>query len=282
MGLDFQSILRILISFVVGALWIGGLARAAEVLGAKGRQQLGGLLLAMPSTIVIGLFFIQWANEGNPAKVHAAVVNSFAGLGLCVLFPLAYLAIARWTQGHRLSFAITIISTPILWLAFAEILILIRSKYPSPWIAIAFCFLSIIVAHFGLRTENPPLIPKRPMSLGEWALKAIIPGLVLAGVAALSKVFQNWSGILAMFPAAIGTSLVLLHGRLRDPHALRGLVQGVPLGSLAIATHAGVAAWTLPRLEKGWGSFVAFLCGLAVTWLLSQRNRFPWNRCRKS
>ncbi|MDI9559183.1 MAG: DUF3147 family protein, partial [Pseudomonadota bacterium] len=54
--MDNIFVLKLILSFIVGSLWITMVTILAEKYGTR----IGGLMAGLPSTILISLFFIAW------------------------------------------------------------------------------------------------------------------------------------------------------------------------------------------------------------------------------
>ena len=84
-------LIQLIISFVVGGLFIALLTLVAERVSLKWR----GAVLSLPSTVVISFFFIGLTK--SPADVTGAAIASVAGtLASSFIFVLVFSFLARW------------------------------------------------------------------------------------------------------------------------------------------------------------------------------------------
>jgi len=65
-------IIKLIISFFVGAIWITSVTVISEKLGTK----IGGVLGGLPSTCLIALFFIGWTQSPEVAS-HATIIMPY-------------------------------------------------------------------------------------------------------------------------------------------------------------------------------------------------------------
>ena len=73
-------VLKLLLSFLVGGLYIAFVIRVSERVSAG----VGGILAGMPTTVLISTFFIWWVQ--GTESVSAAIPMIVMGIGASVLF----------------------------------------------------------------------------------------------------------------------------------------------------------------------------------------------------
>ena len=78
-------ILKLILSFIVGSIWITLATIIAEKFGTK----LGGVIAGLPSTVVIALFFIGWTQTPLIASQSTSMVPIVMGIG--ALFVMIYM-----------------------------------------------------------------------------------------------------------------------------------------------------------------------------------------------
>ncbi|MCX7965133.1 MAG: hypothetical protein N2596_00710, partial [Syntrophorhabdaceae bacterium] len=72
--MDKIFLIKVIISFIIGSIWITGSTYIAERYGTK----LGGVVVGLPSTIIFGLLFIGWTQSVEVA-VEATDIVPFMG-----------------------------------------------------------------------------------------------------------------------------------------------------------------------------------------------------------
>ena len=95
--------LKLILSFIVGSVWITCSTVFAEKFGSK----VGGVLAGMPSTIVIALFFIGWTQGITAAAEATTIVPVVMGVG--AIFVVVYALLSS------LNFIFAIIGSLGLW-----------------------------------------------------------------------------------------------------------------------------------------------------------------------
>lgn len=83
--MDNIFVLKLILSFIVGSLWITMVTILAEKYGTR----IGGLMAGLPSTIPISLFFIAWTQSERVAVDATTIVPIIGGIN-CI-FIVAYI-----------------------------------------------------------------------------------------------------------------------------------------------------------------------------------------------
>jgi uncharacterized membrane protein (GlpM family) len=105
---------QLLVTFLVGSLWLTGATLLAERFGSK----IGGVIAGMPSSIVIALFFIGWTQTPLAASQATVVVPLI--MGIDGLFILAYAFIVRQ------SFPLALLPSLLVWVCLSFALVLLH------------------------------------------------------------------------------------------------------------------------------------------------------------
>jgi len=106
--MDYELIIKTIISFIVGAFWV----TAATILAEKKGSKIGGLLASMPSTALVGLLFIGIVS-GRQAAITATtlmpVTFGISGIFLFFLrsFHKEFLSWIFWITSHMDNFFCT-------------------------------------------------------------------------------------------------------------------------------------------------------------------------------
>ena len=248
--MDKLLIWNLLLSFLVGGLWIAGAARVAELCGPR----LGGFLAGLPSTSVAAFLFIG-ISDGTPRVAEAAA-----------LFPLPFsvnaLFLGAFVLASRRSLAGGLAAALLTWLG-AEALIVLWAPRDSGlalgvWLAVVAGTTALVI--FRKRPFVPPS-RVRP-GFGELLLRAALSGLVVAGAVLASRAGGAVFGaIFAAFPA-VYTMTLLLTGRSSGTAFARAAVMPLLLSGLL---NCGVFALVLAETALPLG----LAGGLAVAWAAS-------------
>lgn len=191
------TVVRAAVAFLVGGAYVAAMARAAEHLGSK----TGGLLLAMPSTIFVGVSFIAWS-EGTDA-LHQATSILPATIAAAVLFLIAFVNLARR------SLLLAYVGAIGVWLAitvpFASL------EIHNLGVATAIAVLLFGVGVFAFRSVPHRTTKAVRQSARLLAMRFCVAGLVSAAtvvVAHFAGAF--WGGVCASYPAVFSASLFIL------------------------------------------------------------------------
>src|SRR5205807_87984 len=114
MSMDSLFLFKLVITFLVGSLWLTEATILAERFGSK----IGGVIAGMPSSIVIALFFIGWTQTPLAASQATVVVPLI--MGIDGLFILAYAFIVRQ------SFPLALLPSLLVWVCLSFALVLLH------------------------------------------------------------------------------------------------------------------------------------------------------------
>jgi len=228
---------------------------------------IGALIAALPTAA--GAAYIILAFEHSPDFIAASAVGSAAAVATVSIFALSYTVLAQ-RHGLILSLGIAM----VIWFVGAAALRFFD------WTPLTACLLNVLV--FGAtvplswryRTSGPPA--KFLRTAYDIPLRAITAAIVVAIVTTASHSIGSFvSGVFAVFPIVMASSVVILHPRIGGKatasmfaHSQIALV-GLWLGFLALhylVTPAGV--W--PALLLALGVCVGWSFAL---WLMRARKR---------
>ncbi len=226
-------LLQVLLSFVVGGLYISLMTVLSEKVGTK----VGGVLTGLPSTGLIGLIFIDLTQNAHVMKEAAKIMP--ASIALSTIFLIFFVHFYKNNTYLAYFKALT------LWLVFNGILLSAGIQDIKVFIIIAL-ILFIISIQFFKKYKNTKLekikLPKR----------AIIFRFIFSGsLVALAVLFAKLSGpqtggVLASFPAAFSATLLILTP-LHGIDFIKSLSKGLVMGAFTISSFAvGVFILTEP------------------------------------
>jgi len=193
-------LLKLVLSFLIGGLWITVASVAAERMGSK----IGGVIGGLPSTAVVAFGFIGWTQGAE--KVHdvattfplAFAANAFYLVAYAALSPRGLwagigAALLTWLSGEAL----------ILWL-----------DVQSVWVSIVVWVAALVIAYWvlerGLGVSSHERIRIR-YTAGQMLGRAAFAGGIVALAVLGSQVGGPiWGSILAAFPALYTSTLILV------------------------------------------------------------------------
>lgn len=191
--------LKLVLSFVIGGIWIALTTAAAERFGSR----LGGVLGGLPSTVVVALGSIGWAQGVDAARAATdALPVAFA---INCAFMVTYAALVP--RGQTLGMGVA----AIVWTGLQAVLALLGA--PRYAIALAIWVVALTAAYvildrvLNVRTDVHARV--RPTAR-QIALRAVLSGLVIAGAVGLSRLGGPVFGaIMASFPAVYTATLII-------------------------------------------------------------------------
>ncbi len=240
---------RVFLSFIVGGLYIGLMTRVSEKFGSK----IGGLLIALPSIVLVGLVFIA-ITQGQGTLVAATTImpaNIAASTIFLVVFVLAY----------RYGLFLAYIAALLVWFAITITLISL-GLHSMQWpivVALVLFVISLTFFHQQPHTTLPPT----QFSKQELLFRTAFAGTFVALAVLLTKLLgAHWGGLFASFPAAFSSIVILLapkHGIKFTASLSRAMVNG----ALANAVFVIAIYALVPGMGVLIGMLVAYLICLA-------------------
>jgi hypothetical protein len=250
--------LRVIISFLVGGVWLMSVSVIAERFGSR----LGGIIGGMPSTVLIALFFIglnqgpDFAAKATIVTPAAFIINSYFLLLLAVNAARGYLAtmLVAWsfwliTMGSLIAFHLDswIVSLAI-WLVGLVVL----------------CWL--VTKSISLHNEKLPPIK---FTAGQLFGRSLFAGLVIASAVVISKYAgEVVGGIFAAFPAMYLTTFTILYFA-RGPKFTQSTSAPLMISASVNAVAYCIAAYYLyPRLGIYLGTLAAYVVSMASAYFI--------------
>ncbi len=247
-------LLQVLLSFVVAGLYIGTMTWVAERFGSR----LGGFLIAIPSTMLIGLSFIA-ITQG-----HAALVESIkivpATLGTCTIFLMGFVLLYR----HGLWLAY--LGTVTIW--FMLNLPLVIFELSSIGTAILLGSLYIVISTAFFHKQPHTTLPAMRLPRKAFIFRVIFAGsLVAITVLAAKLLGPTWGGLFASFPVVFSVSLLIFapkHGIGFTTSVAKSMTAGVISNIVFVC---GIF-WLVPHLGAAYGIIAAYSICLVFALIL--------------
>lgn len=255
--MDF--VLKVVLSFIVGGAYVSGVIWASERLGSR----IGGAVAGLPSTILVGLAFIDITEGPSAARSAVAIVPLmfFATL----IYGLIFMKATSILKGKNRTLSASLIAT-IVWLAVA----LATRQFSN----VNFLYI-VLVAIFGLvgfryLFRNFGSIPpvKIPLSQRIYALRFVIGGTVIAcSVVVARAISPVWGGIVSSFPALLGSVLYFLN-KSQGSEFLKGFLRRLPLSYLSSLIFIILIHQLIIRVSGFYSFLIAMAGATAYTFLL--------------
>jgi len=189
--MDNIFVLKLILSFIVGSLWITMVTILAEKYGTR----IGGLMAGLPSTILISLFFIAWTQSERVAVDATTIVPIIGGIN-CI-FIVAYIFLLK------INFWVALGGAFLIWtlLSFGIVLINFNS---FPVSAISYACLVLITHYIVEKVLKVRSKAGRQMqyTLSIMIFRGVLGGLVIVSAIIVTKIGGPLiGGMFVMFPA---------------------------------------------------------------------------------
>jgi hypothetical protein len=241
-------ILRLILSFLIGGLWITAASVLAERMGSK----IGGVIGGLPSTAVVAFGFIGWTQGAQQAyDATSAFPLTFA---INALYMVAYAALSPRGLGPGIGAALTtwfLSEALILWLHVSNI-----------WVSMAVWIAALVIAYLALerwlRVRSHERVKIRYTAGQMLGRAAFAGGIVVLAVLASRVGGPIWGSIFAAFPA-LYTSTLILVSRSAGVAFSRSLTTPLMISSMVNVTVFVLALrWTVLQLPLGGALAVAY------------------------
>lgn len=252
LSVDSLFLFQLVVTFLVGSLWLTGATILAERFGSK----IGGVIAGMPSTIVITLFFIGWTQTPVVAS-QATVVVPFI-MGIDGLFIITYASLVRQ------SFPLALLSALFVWLCFSFVLVLIHfNNFGLSLIG----FLGLLLVSYGIMEyvlHVKSLTGRNtPFSFSNLLMRGLVSGLIITLAVAFAKLGGPLiGGVFASFPAVFLSTMILTYfaqGRAFSVSVMKTLLLS---GTINATVYASAVRFLYPLFGLIGGTISSFLLSL--------------------
>jgi hypothetical protein len=245
---DSIFLLKLVLSFCIGGLWIVIATVLADKLGSK----VGGLVSGLPSTVMFSLFFIAWT-QSPAVAVQATTISPITG-GLTCLFLTCYATLV-----HK-GFVKATITSLALWLLLSYVLIRIHfNNYPLSILGYIVLFaLSFFIQEniLHIKSVKGKRIVYTPMLI---LSRGIIGGSVVALAVFLGKIGGPLlGGMFAMFPAMFMSTMLVTyysHGSLFSSATMKSSM----VSAISVTVYSIIARYTYVPFGLWFGTLASIL-----------------------
>lgn len=256
--MDYQFLIQLIISFFVGGSFIAFLSFLAEKASAK----MAGIIIALPSTMAISLFFIGWTS--SPQEVVKIIPMLPIAYGPVMAFTVIYLYLSKikLKKSHSIILcgsisllAWFILAIPIALFEFSNLLISFLSY-----------LLIVGVGYYLLTVKNKAISEPSQINYSIWQKigRAVFAGAIITLSVYLARTLGLfWGGIFSMFPAAFFATLVILHWQYNSNFLFR-VWKNAPLGSIIFIIYAISIIFTFSNFGIVIGTILSYIISLFV------------------
>ena len=249
---DDIFLFKLLISFIIGSLWITGSTILAEKFGPK----VGGVIAGMPSSIVIGLFFIGWTQTPLIAAQSAVIVPIAQGISALYIFMYSYLV--------RYNFHLSILVSACMW--FVLTLGLVFFKFNNFGLSLLgyalFLLISYLLMEYVLQIKSIRG-QSYHFSVSNIVFRAVLSGTIIALTVAFAKLGGPLvGGAFASFPAVFISSMIITY--LSQGSAFSTGVMKILMlsGTTSVTVYATAVKFLYPMFGLIGGTISSFLISL--------------------
>lgn len=240
---------KLILSVIVGGSYAVLMTRVSERFGSK----IGGLLVGLPSTSLIGYIFIAWTQSASVAA-HGSIISPIS-IPASALFVAAFVLFYPRFRGpvsYVLAILVWVISTiPFLIFKIDTIVL-------SLFVGVCYLLAAIIL----VRKFPDQKIKSIPITSATLLARGIICGGIIGLSVVLSKLLGPlWGGLMAGFPALFSSTIIILL-RAHGISFASSVAKRMPYGNGTSLVFVLGFYFLVPRLGMLWGTSVAY--GLSV------------------
>ncbi|MFH1276549.1 MAG: DUF3147 family protein [Candidatus Woesearchaeota archaeon] len=251
---------KLILTFIVGGIWVNLGIVLAERYGTK----IGGVIIGLPSTVAVTLFFIGWTQSVLFASQSTTIIPII--MGVSGLFVVIYILLAK--RG----FLLAIISALMFWLLFS--LILVKINFNNLLYSIIGLIILMFISYFILETKSKVKSEgKQLIKYTAWqlAFRSILGGSIMVLGVFLAKVGGPLiGGAFAAFPAMFLSTIIISHFSHGKNFSAAIMKTMVVSGSVNISAYAIAVRYFYPMFGLILGTIFSFLVSFVTGYLVYQ------------
>ena len=258
LSIDSLFLLKLVVTFLVGSLWLPGASILAERFGSK----IGGVIAGMPSSIVIALFFIGWTQTPVAASQATVVVPLI--MGIDGIFILTYAVLVRR------SFPLALLASLLVWFTFSLALVLIHfNNFGLSLIGfLSLMLVSYIVMEYVFHIKS--LAGRTAsFSFSNILMRGLVSGLIITLAVAFAKVGGPlFGGVFASFPAVFLSTMILTYFAQGGAFSVSVMKTLLLSGTINTTVYASAVRFLYPPFGLIGGTISSFLLSLVSMYLV--------------
>jgi len=225
-------LIKLIFSFIIGGLIIALLSILAEKY-----PKIGGLIISIPSTLLLGLIFIGWSQNKYVAIESASIVPS--ATGVLLIFSIIYIYGTKLGGSRKQSLLLSNSLSLIVWFILAFLVVHFKIRKISGIIFYLVCFiLSLYLLRLKFKESLNHISKRLKFSYNSLILRSIFAGGVIVISVILAKILNPlWGGVFSVFPAAYLSSFNIIQLN-RGKKFLFNVGRTVPPGSILFIIYA--------------------------------------------
>lgn len=250
-------IIKLALSFIVGGVWVTIATLIADKYGTK----LGGIIIGLPSTLLVSLFFIGWTQSPGVAVEATTIVPIIGAVN--ALFLVAYIALVR------VNFWIALSGSALFWVlcSFSLLVFKFSNFYLSLMIYVIVVFISYFIIEKGIRVKSKSA-REITHNVGTLLFRGLLSGTIIALAVAMGKIGGPLlGGMFAMFPAMF-LSTVLITYFSQGPLFSSAVMKVALFSAVSVVLYGVLVRSTYIPLGLGWGTLVSIIISFSTAFFI--------------
>lgn len=249
-----QFTVKLILSFIVGGIYITGITWLTQKVGAS----IGAAVAGIPSTLLISLIFINITL--GPQDVKEA--TSFIPVLIVVSMVYGYvfvMSLANIKSSNKLILSALVAS--IVWLFFG---ILSRTFFSSANFFITVITAAVLTVFFNYLFSKYKVVKPKPVNNAHkvWLVRFIVSGTVVFLSVLISKLAgPTWGGIFAGFPVSVATTTYFFYID-QGLEFTKGYLKNLPFAIVSTIVYIIVLHNTLLKMNTVLSFSIAMLTAL--------------------
>jgi len=256
--MDNIFIFKLILSFIVGSLWI----TMGTVLAEKHGTKIGGLIAGLPSTILISLFFIAWTQSAHVAVDATTIVPIIGGINC--LFIVAYIFLLR------LNFWVALGGAFFVWglFSFALAVIGFNSFTISLISYVCLVVISYTIVEKGLKVRSEPGRQMR-YTPAIMIIRAVFSGFIIVFAVMITKIGGPLiGGMFVMFPAMF-VGMIFMTYFSQGAAFSAAVMKSSILGAISVVVYGIMARYTYIPLGIIGGTATSIIASFVSSYLIN-------------
>ncbi|MDD5503272.1 MAG: DUF3147 family protein [Candidatus Thermoplasmatota archaeon] len=252
-AMDSAFLLKILLSFLIGGIWVSVFTVLAEKLGTK----IGGVLACLPATIMVSLIFIGITQSAEFAAQSVSIVPAVMGINCLFLLFYTYFLKFGKVAAPLISLAIWAV------MAFALVALKLENIYVNTLIFAVLAGIALYVLEFRLST-NSQKKGKMKYTLGEMLFRGTVAGTAVAS----SVIIAHYGGpilggLFSAFPAVFSSTMIIF-SRKHGSDFAGAMGKSMVAGAIDIVIFVYAVTWALPKFGLALGLVICYAISVAA------------------
>ncbi len=258
--MDQTFLLKLVLSFVIGGIWITLSTMAAERFGSK----IGGVLAGLPSTIIVSLFFIAWTQ--SPEVAAKATTNVPIIMGVDAFFIVVYALLRKF------GFYLALFGALLFW-GIAAIVLILFSFDSLLFSMIGFAVLVVIAYYIMELRHNYHSESRKYMKYNFTMIlfRGLLSGSIIAFAVFMAKVSGPIiGGMFSAFPAVMISTIIITYFAHGTNFSFAVMKIIMVSGPVNVVAYALTARWLYPISGLILGTVLSFCVSLISTFFVYQ------------